>query len=45
MYALEFKSFVVDRKEYLMTTFSQDNVVGSPRRLMHNCILTPIINK
>jgi hypothetical protein len=45
MYALEFKFFVVDRKEYFMTIFSLDNVVGSPKKLMRNYIITPNINK
>jgi hypothetical protein len=43
MYASEFKSLVVDRKEYLMTIFSSDSVAGSPKKLMHNYVLTPMI--
>jgi hypothetical protein len=45
MYALEFKSFVVDKNEYLMDFFSSNSVVGSPKKLMHNYILTTIFNK
>ncbi len=45
MYALEFKSFVVDKNEYLMNFFSSNNVVGSLKKLMHNYILTTIFNK
>jgi len=42
MYASEFKSFVVDRKEYFMTIFSLDNVASSPKKLMHNYVLRPM---